>query len=288
MEEHVSIATPDNVTLEFELAGLGSRFCAYLIDGLVIVLLIFVIVVTMLLVGLAQASLLRELLQGTSGWVTSWNIALLLFLGFLIYWGYYVFFEGLRRGSTPGKKRMGIRVVREDGLPIGFREAALRNLVRAADMLPPPCYLLGGLVMQFDRHGRRLGDMVAGTLVVVEKFEIKSDGTAGAAWAARVEQGRSRQAVTLPQGALSPNQIALIEQFIARRHGLPQERRELLAWQITEPLLPLMGEDRESLAQEPDRASHCERILLEILEMARAEAPKKHLASNTRKESALF
>jgi uncharacterized RDD family membrane protein YckC len=276
------------VTLEFELAGLGSRFCAYLIDGLVIVLLIFVIVVTMLLVGLAQASLLRELLQGTSGWVTSWNIALLLFLGFLIYWGYYVFFEGLRRGSTPGKKRMGIRVVREDGLPIGFREAALRNLVRAADMLPPPCYLLGGLVMQFDRHGRRLGDMVAGTLVVVEKFEIKSDGTAGAAWAARVEQGRSRQAVNLPQGALSPNQIALIEQFIARRHGLPQERRELLAWQITEPLLPLMGEDRESLAQKPDRASHCERILLEILEMARAEAPKKHLASSTRKESALF
>jgi uncharacterized RDD family membrane protein YckC len=288
MEEHVSIATPDNVTLEFELAGLGSRFCAYLIDGLVIILLIFVIVVAMLLIGLAQASLLRELLQGTSDWVTSWNIALLLFFGFLIYWGYYVFFEGLRRGSTPGKKSLGIRVVRDDGLPIGFREAALRNLVRAADMLPPPCYLLGGLVMQFDRHGRRLGDMVAGTLVVVEKFEIKSDGTAGAAWAARVEQGRSRQAVTLPQGALSANQIALIEQFIARRHSLSLERRELLAWQITEPLLPLLGEDRESFAQKPDRANHCERILLEILEMAQGEVPKKNLASNPRKQPALF
>jgi uncharacterized RDD family membrane protein YckC len=288
MEDKISIPTPDHVTLEFELAGLGSRFCAYLIDGLVIMLLIVLIVVVMVLLGMAQASLFRELLTQTSDWVTSWNMALLLVFVFLIYWGYYVLLEGLKRGSTPGKKCLGIRVVREDGLPIGLREAALRNLVRAADMLPPPCYLLGGLVMQFDRHGRRLGDMVAGTLVVVEKFEIQSGSAAGAAWAARVEQGRSRQAITLPQGALSPSQIALIEQFMVRRHSLPRERREALAWQIAEPLLPSLGEDRDSVGKSPDRASQCERILLEILATVRGEAPKRSVTLNDRNPPALF
>lgn len=142
--------------------------------------------------------------------------------------------------------------------------------------------------MQFDRHGRRLGDMVAGTLVVVERFEIQSESAAGAAWAARVEQGRSRQAVTLPQGALSPNQIALIEQFIVRRHSLPQDRREALAWQITEPLLPLLGEDPESIGKAPDRASQCERILLEILETVKGEAPKRNPTLKDRNPPSLF
>jgi len=288
MEDTISIPTPDHVTLEFELAGLGSRFCAYLIDGLVIILMILAIVVVMLFLGMAQARLFRDLLTQSSDWVTSWNMALLLIFAFLIYWGYYVLFEGLKRGSTPGKKRLGIRVIRDDGLPIGLREAALRNLVRAADMLPPPCYLLGGLVMQFDRHGRRLGDMVAGTLVIVEKFEIQSESAAGAAWAARVEQGRSRQAVTLPQGALSPSQIALIEQFMVRRHSLTRERREALAWQITEPLLPLLGEDRGSLDKSPDRAEQCERILLEILQTVQGEAPKRSPTLKDRNPPTLY
>lgn len=288
MEESVFISTPDHVTLEFELAGLGSRFCAHLIDGLLIILGIFGVVVVMLLVGLAQAKLLGNLLTGTFDWVTSWNFAVLILFIFLIQWGYYVLFEGSKRGATPGKRMLGIRVIREDGLPIGFREAALRNLVRAADMLPPPCYFLGGLVMHFDRQGRRLGDMVAGTLVVMERFEVAPDSAAGAAWATRVEQGRSRRAVTLPRGAISADQIGLIEQFLARRYSLSPERREILAWQITEPLLPLLGEDRDSLAKSQDRMGDCERILLEVLELARTEAPKKDAAPASPKQPLLF
>src|SRR5687767_10781605 len=263
MEERVHIATADHVSLEFELAGPGSRFSAYVIDFIFNVLLIIAFVLTAYLTGALVA--LRSLAAGASD---SWIWAIVVLMIFLINWGYYVFFEGLGKGSTPGKKRMGIRVIRQDGLPIGLREAALRNLVRAADILPPPSYILGGLVMHFDRYGRRLGDMMAGTYVVVEKFDLAAQGASGAAWAKRVEQGGSRQALTLPRGAISAQQLALVEQFLARSHELSRERREQLIWQITEPLLPLVNEDRDSLARSGERAERCQRLLLQILELA--------------------
>src|SRR5204863_8178316 len=248
MEETVSIPTPDQVTLDFELAGLGSRFSAYLIDTLWIFAMIVIVAIAMFLSGMVGVRFVARAFKPGSCLASS-HTALLILLVFLIYWGYYVFFEGLKHGSTPGKKRLGIRVIRQDGLPIGLREAALRNLVRAADMLPPPSYILGGLVMHFDPQGRRLGDMLAGTYVVVEKFDLAAQGASGAAWASRVEQGRSRQALTLPRGTISPQQIGLIERFLARRHELSEERRAQLVWQIAEPLLPMLGEDRDSPAR---------------------------------------
>lgn len=285
MEERVHISTPDHVSLEFELAGPGSRFSAYAIDSLFNILLI--IVVVLLVYASGAIVTLRSIIGAAKGssWSASWALALVVLIIFLINWGYYVFFEGLGKGSTPGKKRMGIRVIRQDGLPIGLREAALRNLVRAADMLPPPSYILGGLVMHFDHQGRRLGDMVAGTYVVVEKFDIAAQGVSGAAWAKRIEQGRSRQALTLARGTISPQQLTLIEQFLARRRELSHDRRGQLAWQIAEPLLALLGEDRENLARSTERTERCERLLLEVLDMAQAKTPA---AASTAKTPQLF
>jgi uncharacterized RDD family membrane protein YckC len=289
MEERVFISTPDHVSLEFELAGPGSRFSAYVIDFMLNVLLIVVILVVAFLAGglLALRSFVSSS-QDTSSWGASWILAFLVLIIFLINWGYYVFFEGLWQGSTPGKKRVGIRVIRQDGLPIGFREAALRNLVRAADMLPPPCYLLGGIVMYFDPLGRRLGDMLAGTYVVVEKFALADQGASGAAWATRVEQGRSRQALTLPRGMISAQQIGLIEQFLARRHELSRERRELLVWQIAEPLLSMLGEDRDSLARAANRTERCEQLLLQVLDLAQTRKPHVAVATKTPQPPSLF
>jgi len=169
-----------------------------------------------------------------------------------------------------------------------LREAALRNLVRAADMLPPPSYILGGVVMHFDQQGRRLGDMVAGTYVVVETFDIAAQGVSGAAWAKRVEQGRSRQALTLPRGTISAQQLVLIEQFLARSRELSQDRRRQIAWQITEPLLTLLGEDRENLARSAERTERCERLLLQILDLARAKAPALAAATKPQQPTVLF
>ena len=273
MDERIHIATPDHVSLEFELAGPGSRFSAYVIDFLCNVSLIIAIILLGYLSGGLIA--LRWLAQSSRGNASvSWLLAVAILIIFLINWGYYVFFEGLGKGSTPGKKRMGIRVIRQDGLPISLREAALRNLVRAADMLPPPSYILGGLVMHFDAQGRRLGDMVAGTYVVVEKFELAAQGASGAAWVKRVEQGRSRQGLTLPRGTISAQQLGLIEQFLARSRELSEERRSQLVWQITEPLLPFLDEDRDSLARSAERTERCERLLLQILDLAQEKTTK--------------
>lgn len=289
MEERVHISTPDHISLEFELAGPGSRFSAYVIDFIFNILLIIALVVLAYLSGaLVSLRSLVGALKGGSDWSVSWILAVVVLVIFLINWGYYVFFETLGRGSTPGKRRMGIRVIRQDGLPIGLREAALRNLVRAADMLPPPSYLLGGLVMHFDAQGRRLGDMVAGTYVVVERFDLGAQGASGAAWARRVEQGRSRQAVTLPRGAISAQQLGLIEQFLARSHELSQDRREQLIWQITEPLVPLLGEDRDSLARSPERTEYCERLLLRVLDLARVKATAAGSAPRAEPPPSLF
>jgi uncharacterized RDD family membrane protein YckC len=231
---------------------------------------------------------LRSLASISGGVSASWLWALVILIIFLINWGYYVFFEGLGKGSTPGKKRMGIRVIRQDGLPIGLREAALRNLVRAADMLPPPSYILGGLVMHFDPLGRRLGDMVAGTYVVVEKFDLAAQGASGAAWARRIEQGGSRQALTLPRGAISAQQLGLIEQFLARSHELSRERREQLIWQIIEPLLPVLEEDRDSLERSAERTERCERLLLQILDLAQRKTSTITAAPKAPQPSSLF
>ena len=289
MDESVYISTPDHVALEFELAGPGSRFSAYLLDVMFSVLIMIAVVLIALLSGAASLRTLVPLMRGESSWIASWGLALLILLLFLIHWGYYVFFEGLWHGATPGKKSLGIRVIRQDGLPIGFREAALRNLLRVADMLPPPCYILGGLVAHFDRHGRRLGDMVAGTYVVMEKFAWEGRSAIGAAWAARIEKGQSRLALTLPQGTVSAQQIALIEQFLARRHQLTQERRALLAWQIVEPLLPFLAEDVGAFARRADRTERCERILLQIIEMAQAnEAKPTAMTGRGKSQASLF
>src|SRR5262245_4778469 len=289
MDESILIATPDHISLEFELAGPGSRFSAYLIDFVFNILLIILIFVTLFLVGgFGSLRSILSSLRGDSSWSASWTIALLILIIFLINWGYYVFFEGLGQGSTPGKKRMGIRVIRQDGLPIGLREAALRNLVRAADMLPPPCYFLGGLVMYFDQQGRRLGDMLAGTYVVVEKFDFGADSASGAAWATRVEHGKSRQALTLPRGTISAQQLGLIEQFLARRHELAPARRAELIWQITEPFLPLLGEETVSLVRSADRTERCEKLLLQIIDLAKNQTPRAAVLTKAPPPASLF
>ena len=144
------ILTPEHVPIRLFPAGLGARFIAVLVDW-------FVIMAT---TGVAS-SLLRILLpfEATGG--------LILAVTFVITWGYHLFFEVRRQGQSLGKKLCGLRVVDERGLPITFQQSFVRNIVRVLDFAPL-FYGVGALACLFDRHGRRLGDLVAGTLVVQE------------------------------------------------------------------------------------------------------------------------
>ncbi len=151
------VETPEQVVLRFELADLGSRFLAFLLDGLLLGLL---------LSGLAALAWWTGHEIGIRSRVTGWIIALMVLIAFAVAWGYFVYFEVMRDGQTPGKRGVGLRVVLEGAHPVTLQASAIRNLLRVIDMQPFPTSVLGGLVMMLHPQTMRLGDIAAGTLVV--------------------------------------------------------------------------------------------------------------------------
>lgn len=148
------IDSPEHVRFEYRLAGPARRGLAYAIDLAMKVAVIFIAVFLMTLGGMDTAA-------------SGWSLGLLALVAFVLEWGYNVGFETLANGRTPGKRAMKMRVIKEGGHPINVMDSLLRNLLRAADFLPSG-YALGMLVMGLDPRFRRLGDLVAGTIVVVE------------------------------------------------------------------------------------------------------------------------
>ncbi|HEY6273366.1 MAG TPA: RDD family protein [Terriglobales bacterium] len=201
------IDTPEQVHLEFVLAGIGSRFMAAFLDTLILGAL-------MLLVAISEALwVARPLLgKGYDVWVDA--LATLLF--FLVFWGYYIMFEIFWKGQTPGKRWAGIRVIKDSGRPINAFEVVARNLVRLVDYLPG-FYGVGVLAMLLTSRNQRLGDLVAGTLVVHES----SDREASLFFNTAPTAG-----LPMPQAAnLTLQEAELIETFLSRRLDIPPEVR---------------------------------------------------------------
>jgi uncharacterized RDD family membrane protein YckC len=173
LNQEYAIDTPENVTFAQEIAGIGNRFIAALIDSAIIftalILLNLILVVGLGILG--NMDPISTVEDAPMGWIEGLLIALYALINFLIYWGYYVLFEYLWNGQTPGKRVVHIRVVRTDGNPAGVVEVMVRNLVRIVDFLPSG-YGLGLLVMFFNRQARRLGDFAAGTLVIKERADV--------------------------------------------------------------------------------------------------------------------
>ncbi len=269
MQERIRIATPDNVELDFELAGPGSRFLALLVDTLLAA--VFLVGLLVLFTRLRLDSFF-----GIGDALQAWQSALLVLVLFLLRWGYFIFFETCFRGRTPGKMLVGIRTVRDNGLPLGFRHSLIRNLLRVGDTLPPPLYLLGGLSVLISRKGQRLGDLAAGTIVVRERHAAvkEKDGAAdfGADWTSKLERGSSRHLVVLPKGPISIRQVSLIEEYFRRAPGLKGELRIRLSWAITRPLLALFDHREEEWENVRDRIGLCEALMREVLELARKAA----------------
>src|SRR5438128_2730313 len=160
--DDLGIETPEQIEVALEIAGLGSRFLAQVCDWLVKWLLV-------LLVGLLGLLVLG--LSGMSvGDKTAQSLLIALGIGFAyaVLLGFDIYYEVRHSGQTPGKKWVGIRVVRENGAAVDFHAACVRNLVGLADFLPA-FYLLGGLLVLLSGRGQRLGDMAAGTIVIRER-----------------------------------------------------------------------------------------------------------------------
>ncbi len=222
------IDTPEQVHLEFVLAGIGSRFMAAFLDTLIEAVLYLVF----FLIGVGLLSL-TSLFGNHSTWVT----AGLILVFFCIRWGYYALFEIFWKGQTPGKRWVGIRVIKDSGRPINAFEAIARNLIRFVDFLPA-FYGVGVVTMLLNARHRRLGDFVAGTLVVHETSDRESN---------LFFNTQEKAEFIFPQAAhLSLQEAELIETFLARRLDIPGEVRSQSGQRIAAMIGTRLGISPES------------------------------------------
>ena len=222
LTQTVDVETPELVVLSYTIAGLGSRLGAALID-LAISALLFIAVI------LSAALLSPRTLFGPGGRAeptTAWALAVLVIMQFAILWGYYLLFEGLRDGQTPGKRVFRLRAVRDGGYSVGFAASAVRNLMRIVDLQPAFTYLIGITSIAFSKSGKRLGDIVAGTIVVRESL-VRQPVVAK-------PSRREPPAVTttIAPTQLTDSEFQLLDRWAARRGEIDPQRRRQLTTQV--------------------------------------------------------
>ena len=240
--DQLNIETPELVSIELPLAGIGSRFIAILVDSLILgaALIILIFLAAFILPALS--------LLGPKS--ASWGLGIFLLILFLLFWGYFALFEAFNNGRTPGKRVARIRVIHQSGRGINFVEALARNLVRIIDYMPG-FYGVGIAAMFMSRQSQRLGDMVAGTLVVREREveapmwgESTSRTLTAAALAPNSPIPPPHLRVVLPAPALArltPSDLEVLEGFFSRRLDMDLTTRSILAGRIASALCAKSG-----------------------------------------------
>ncbi len=241
--DQLNIETPEQVDLRFPLAGVGSRFVAVLLDT---ILQVGIYVVLGLVIYVTSA---YKTLDGVAGGsrAEKWLIALFVLANFVLFWGYFVLFETYWKGQTPGKRVMKLRVLKDSGRSITLFEAMARNLLRIVDALPN-AYVVGLITMLCNKQNKRLGDYVAGTIVVHERV-AEQPFMAGADAGAQGLMPEARQqwaagAEAMPADAvarLGPEDLHVIEAFFGRALDLPVAKREELGERLAARMSEKMG-----------------------------------------------
>ena len=232
--DQLNIDTPELVDIQMPLAGIGSRFIALLVDTLIWFagILVLVLFLAIFLPGIATFS------ESSA----EWAFAVVLFIIFLLNWGYFTLFEAFWNGRTPGKRVARIRVIQRSGRAIGLLESMTRNLVRYIDMQPFALYAVGVIAIFATRQHQRLGDLAAGTLVVRDRVqEAPLWGESGARtftaqiFAPGAPTPEPHTANSLPASGiarLSPTDLEVLEGFFARRLDMSLPTRYALAERI--------------------------------------------------------
>lgn len=207
----LEVETSESVVFHYELAGVGSRGIAAILDLVAISALILgEILLTFLVTAIVGRIIDRSIYL-----FTTWALAGLIVAVFITFWGYYIFGDVARNGQTWGKRRLGIRVVREDGSRVTVIDSVIRNLVRVIDLLPGN-YTVGVASIMLSREARRIGDIAAGT-VVIRAVKALSDFS--------------------PAGA-HPEKTELVRDFLERRDEMTPEGR----YQTASAILAALGE----------------------------------------------
>lgn len=151
------ITTPENIEVEYELAGLGARTAAAVIDLLIQSIFLVLLLIAVVLISSNFPRFFRD----TYGWI----IGIALLLAAVFSYGYSIFMELGMNGATLGKKAMKLRVVRDNGQPVTLKHSAIRNLFKLFIDL----YGIGTVMIFFSGTCKRLGDYAASTIVIIQK-----------------------------------------------------------------------------------------------------------------------
>lgn len=238
----VKFHTPESVELEFTLAGIGNRAWALIVDYhiLALILVVFYIVFGVILVQLSD---FWVTVFGST--LTLWIIAIAFILTFTIYAGYFVFFETLWQGQTLGKRFAKIRVVRDDGRPIGLQQAALRSLLRPIDEF----LFIGAFLIMLGRQEKRLGDFAAGTIVIQDQIAT------GSATFTISEQANSLYEELIQSADLStllPDDFAVIREYLQRRGGMSARARSSLSLKLSQQVQAIINLEQMLPGISPD------------------------------------
>jgi uncharacterized membrane protein SpoIIM required for sporulation/uncharacterized RDD family membrane protein YckC len=232
LSQTIDVETPELVVFSYTIAGVGSRALAAVIDALIIFAMILSLVFT--LAGVASGSTAQK-----PGVFDAWGLAIMGIAIFCVQWGYYIIFEGVFDGQTLGKRLLRLRVVRDGGYSVTFGASAVRNLVRFIDLQPFGTYGVGMLSVIFSKQGKRLGDIVAGTIVVREALVRQL---------APAESKAFTESAPALETLLTEDEYVVLERFIDRRGALDQGRRSALAAQLASRLASALPAGEPSLS----------------------------------------
>jgi uncharacterized RDD family membrane protein YckC len=233
-KETLTIRTPEHVGFQYVLAGLGSRMTAFLVDTAVRWLFMLSILIAGMLIRrwlppLDPTGVLIELSR-------NWMLALGVMAYAMVDLGYFFFFEAFWSGQTPGKRQQKLRVIRANGQPIGWLESAIRNMLRAVDLLMG-LYPLGLIVAFLSRTNQRIGDYAAGTVVIVERRRH----VPGTRTRPRNGDAPMRPEIETYVSLLEPAQYQLIRSFLERREEMESSHRRGIARMLVQQLIDGWG-----------------------------------------------
>lgn len=219
--DKITIETPEHIELEYELAGLGSRFVGIFIDSIIQSIMIAILVIILLL---TEPNIFEK---GPIGLFSSIFASAIVVLIFLVLFGYFIFFETLWTGQTPGKRTSQIQVIKDNGEPVRFVDSLIRNMFRIVDFLP--AYYVAGIIMiLMNKQNKRIGDMVAKTIVVRLKHDLKPTV---------LPDIKVRSDLQIDIHKISEEEYGLVRNFLIRRNDILPNARQELSKKIGMPLM---------------------------------------------------
>jgi uncharacterized RDD family membrane protein YckC len=220
-EKNIIIETPEKITFSYNLAEIGTRIVAYMVDYIIQIIISVLVLLLVLLTGFNLVSGFK--MES----ITALSAAFYMLVDFFIKWFYFVFFEVVMNGQSPGKKMARIRVIKSSGESLDFETIILRNFLRVIDGFPV-VPLVAGFVAIFDKKSRRIGDIVANTLVVNEiQFKLKIPD-----FDISFSKDNKYDDMEKIKNKLTEKELFIVRKFLAEKYKLTPEKETEISMKL--------------------------------------------------------